>query len=86
MKKIVLSLATLAALSTSALALTNAEFRELERPENKTVYGWVSPAMDGSITDQEGFAAVPSAADDSFSGSAYEKQMRFNMMENPEHY
>ena len=85
MKKFVLALATLAALSTSALALTSAEFNELERPENKTVYGPVSVAMDGAVTAEESFAVAP-AGDDNFSGSSYQKHLRFIMMENPEHY
>lgn len=85
MKKFVLSLATLAALSTSALALTNAEFNELERPESKTLYGPASVPMNGAVTSEEGFAVAP-AGDDSFSGSSYQKQQRFIMMENPEHY
>jgi hypothetical protein len=88
MKKIVLSLATLAALSTASLAASSFDklkaWNELERPENKTTYGQtVTPG--GSFGGDEAAFAVP-AGGGIATGSAYEKHMRFTAQENPEHY
>lgn len=83
MKKIVFSLAALAAISTSAFALTLEEFVALENPEHQTVYGPNSPSVN---RDEAAFAAVQPDGDSISSGSSYQKTLKLRMRENPEHY